>query len=326
MAVHFASSSRAEQVRRRRRKQTSSRRFEAVSRAGTAARTGPLISRPRSSSNNRGSLGGRGTARRGGGVLSAVLPAGLDLRLPALPRFVWSWRLMSAILVVLLGGMLLRLLTDRSMYISGINLGGSALVPGQEIYARSGLAGQHIFWVDPVEVQQNIEKVPGIAAVQVEVEWPNIVTILVTERIPVVTWIENDQSWWVDADGQKFKARVNLPGLLPITRDDADPRPSLNAAEDDPVPAEAIAGALQLRELRPNIELLHYDAQHGLSYQDGRGWRGYFGVGTDMPQKLAVYERLVEDLLAQGIQPHEISVENGLAPYYTGTRPVVDEE
>jgi hypothetical protein len=53
-----------------------------------------------------------------------------------------------------------------------------------------------------------------------------------------------------------------------------------------------------------------------LSYADGRGWRGYFGVGTDMPQKLAVYERLVEDLLAQGIQPRMISVESPRAPYY----------
>ena len=76
-------------------------------------------------------------------------------------------------------------------------------------------------------------------------------------------------------------------------------------------------GALQLQQLRPNIELLHYDSQHGLSYQDGRGWRGYFGVGTDMVQKLAVYEQLVSSLLARGIQPRTISVESYQAPYYT---------
>ncbi|MGH2524598.1 MAG: hypothetical protein ACRDH2_18995, partial [Anaerolineales bacterium] len=82
------------------------------------------------------------------------------------------------------------------------------------------------------------------------------------------------------------------------------------------VPVEAIQGALQLRELRPNIELLHYDSQHGLSYQDGRGWRGYFGVGTDMAQKLAVYETLVDNLLSRGVQPAAISVGNLKAPYY----------
>jgi hypothetical protein len=95
----------------------------------------------------------------------------------------------------------------------------------------------------------------------------------------------------------------------------------------DFVPAEAVAGALQLRQLRPNIELLHYDALRGLSYQDGRGWRGYFGVGTDMAQKLAVYEDLVADLTARGIQPTMISVESAQAPYYQKVDvPQTDEE
>ncbi|MBF8284802.1 MAG: hypothetical protein HW378_3717, partial [Anaerolineales bacterium] len=59
-----------------------------------------------------------------------------------------------------------------------------------------------------------------------------------------------------------------------------------------------------------------YDKQHGLSYQDGRGWRGYFGVGTGMPQKLAVYEALVDNLASRGLYPAVISVENLKAPYY----------
>ncbi|MCC6189701.1 MAG: FtsQ-type POTRA domain-containing protein [Anaerolineales bacterium] len=308
----MAKTTRAEQVRRRRRQQ-GRRRFDAVSRSDGSLRAGPLVSRPRSSP----SLGvaGRAGARAGRrrGSLSGLLPV---VRLPALPRITLAWRHASLAMTLMLAGMLLRMLADPAMYIDGVNLGGAALVPGQEIYARSGIAGQHIFWVDPAAVQRNIAEVPGIASVQVSVEWPNTVTILVTERIPVVTWIENEERWWVDADGQKFKARADLPGLLPVTVDDAAGRPGLHAAKQERVPPEAVAGALQLRELRPNIELLHYDALRGLSYADGRGWRGYFGVGSDMPQKLAVYERLVDDLLAKGIQPRIISVESPLAPYY----------
>jgi hypothetical protein len=62
--------------------------------------------------------------------------------------------------------------------------------------------------------------------------------------------------------------------------------------------------------------MLHYDAVHGLSYQDGRNWRGYFGVGAEMAQKLAVYETLVDNLLSRGIQPMVISVEDLKTPYY----------
>ena len=71
---------------------------------------------------------------------------------------------MSITLVALLSVLLGRMLTDPGMYISGVNLGGAALVPGQEIYAAAGIAGQHIFWVDAAEVQRKMAAVPGIAS------------------------------------------------------------------------------------------------------------------------------------------------------------------
>lgn len=292
---------------RRRRKQDVKRRFQAASRAAVTAR--PLVSRPRR-------VTGRGEAHppgRGRKRFEIALTSGLSLLLPTLPQVQVSWRLASFSLVLLLTAMLGKLLTDPRLFVDGINLGGAALVPGEEIYAESGVARQHVFWVDPDEMQRRIESIPGIAAASVTVRWPSAVTIVVTERIPVVTWIEGEHKMWVDAQGRKFKARGDLPGLLPITVDDA--------AGEFPdagqlVPVEAIQGALELRDLRPNIELLHYDAQHGLSYQDGRGWRGYFGVGTDMAEKLAVYETLVDNLLSRGIHPAAISVESAHAPYY----------
>jgi cell division septal protein FtsQ len=290
---------RSELVRRRRLQQTK-RRYEAVTQAARTVR--PLVSRPRHT-------GTAAVVRRGFSARS-LIPR---VRLPSLPHVTVSWRLASLSLVVLLGAMLIRLIVDPAMYLNrGINLGGAALVPGEEIYRASGVAGQHIFWVDPVKVQQNVLSVPGVASATVTVEWPSTVTIIVRERIPVVKWVEGEREWWVDAEGQKFKARGDLPGLIPITVDDVRD----NVRSYQAVPVEAIAGALQLRELRPNIELLHYDTLDGLSYQDGRNWRGYFGVGANMAQKLAVYETLVDNLLSRGIQPALISVENVKAPYY----------
>lgn len=311
MAANLTKSSRAEQVRRRRLAQSRRRYDSAVTRSSSTVR--PLVSRPRRATGLGTERVGGTYGRRKGGMRGLL--GGLGVGLPAIPRIELSWRMASLFLCLLLGGMLLRVITDRSMFIDGINLGGSALVPGEEIYAHSGIAGQHIFWVDPAEVRRQVLEVPGIAGAAVSVEWPNTVTIVVTERIPVVTWIENERTWWVDADGNRFRARQDLPGLLPITVDDS--KGKTNTPDGAAVPAAAIHGALQLRELRPNIEALHYDSLHGLSYQDGRGWRGYFGVGTDMPQKLAVYERLTEDLTARGIYPKKISVENLDAPYYT---------
>jgi hypothetical protein len=39
-------------------------------------------------------------------------------------------------------------------------------------------------------------------------------------------------------------------------------------------------------------------------------------VGTDMAQKLAIYETLVDNLLARGIHPSKIFVADARAPYY----------
>ncbi len=82
------------------------------------------------------------------------------------------------------------------------------------------------------------------------------------------------------------------------------------------VPEAVMQGALQLRELRPNIDQLYYRPSGGLSYQDGRGWRAYFGTGRDMHQKLVVYETIVADLLAKGLTPEYISVSNQEKPFY----------
>ncbi len=82
------------------------------------------------------------------------------------------------------------------------------------------------------------------------------------------------------------------------------------------VPQPVLLGALQLRELRPNIDKLYYRPSDGLGYQDGRGWTAYFGVGRDMHQKLVVYETVVAYLLERGLRPATISVANQHKPYY----------
>lgn len=82
------------------------------------------------------------------------------------------------------------------------------------------------------------------------------------------------------------------------------------------VPQEVLKGALQLKELRPEIEELYYRPYGGLSFEDARGWRGYFGTGTNMNQKIVIYETIVNDLLSRGIQPVKISVSNQEKPYY----------
>ena len=135
--------------------------------------------------------------------------------------------------------------------------------------------------------------------------------------------IDQDTSEILDAAEQAEDENENMATPTPAapnqnslesgTKEGAEDELSVNQAF---VPKEVLFGALQLRELRPGIEELYYRPYGGLSYQDGRGWRGYFGTGTNMNQKLIIYETIVEDLLNRGIQPIQISVSNQEKPYY----------
>jgi hypothetical protein len=79
---------------------------------------------------------------------------------------------------------------------------------------------------------------------------------------------------------------------------------------------EVVRGAQHLKTLRVNIDVLYYDPVRGLSYQDGRGWRAYFGIGATMDTKLVTYETLVANLESRGLRPLYIDVSNPNAPYY----------
>lgn len=219
---------------------------------------------------------------------------------------------------------------DEQFYLTTIPVDGTTTIPASEVVAASHLAGMHIFATDPNDAAENIMAVSGIISATVTLHWPNQVNIKVEEDTPIALWLENGNQFWVTHNGGLMEARANVPGMLVIeseipaavateSAEDADA-----AAETEPVaqvafvPPEALAGALQLQQLRPNIERLFYQPGNGLSYQDGRGWRAYFGTGTDMKQKLVVYETIVEDLLAKGITPAYISVANQERPFYRG--------
>jgi len=198
--------------------------------------------------------------------------------------------------------------------------------------AASGLGGAHVFSADPNEAAARIAELPGVVSSKVTLAWPNQVEIEIIEDTPIAVWQEGGQQFWITKRSELIPARTPAIGLLTIEYE-VPPTPSADSASTDEaavteetavsphaavgfVPEDVLSGALQLRQLRPNIDKLFYRPASGLSYQDGRGWRAFFGTGTDMNQKLAVYETIVADLQARQIQPAYISVSNQEKPYY----------
>ncbi len=224
---------------------------------------------------------------------------------------------------------------DERFYLTAIPVEGVISVPATEVVRASSLAGSHVFAADPgTAAQQIMDNVPGIISATVTLGWPNQVQINVTEDSPIAIWVEGSNQFWVTRNGRLIPARSQSLGLLMIQSEDeaanaASSEVAVAADEDDEalvvetahphirfVPHDVLAGALDLKRLRPNIDRLFYRPSSGLSYQDGRGWRVFFGTGTDMAQKLVVYETIVDELLAQGLTPAYVSVSNQEKPYY----------
>lgn len=271
--------------------------------------------------------------------------------LSTLKAFIFNSRWLSLGLLAITIYALVDIYHEQRFYLTYIPVKGSVAVTPEEIAEASGLAGRHVFAIDPKDAAENIGELPGIISATVTLHWPNQVFIDVAEEAPIAIWIENGFEYGIAQSGRLIPAVRSDANLLRI-ESEIETKPKPRSATGTPseittasaangtsaartaasagtaaraekpqtslafIPGDVLEGAIQLRELRPTIEKLYYKPDGGLSYQDGRGWRGYFGTGHQMNQKLAVYEAVVADLVARGIQPDYISVSNQEKPFY----------
>jgi hypothetical protein len=234
-------------------------------------------------------------------------------------QFGLSSRILSGLVVA---GLLLTLVvffTADIFYVRGITVVGENYLQEAEVFRYSGIAEMHLFWVEPQEVRQTIlEASPVVADVRVVVGWPpNMVKIYIEEREPALIWTQGGVSALVDLQGNVLRyppADEEYPGMLRVIADSSiEGRPGLNES----VPVDAVHGALQLQSLLSGVQYLRYHPIKGLRFAESESeWDVWLGVGTDMPNKLLIYETLRDNLLSRGIMPIEINVAHPEAVYY----------
>ncbi len=255
-------------------------------------------------------------------LLPTAVPRGMPVRVYI------SMRWFSAFIIIILSVILYLFLTRDVFYIHEIYVGGTHYLTPPEIFERSGLANMHIFWVDPAEVAQKLQADPAIANANVEVGWPpNMVQITITEREPALIWEQSGQRVWVDVRGRVMALRQDLPNLVRVIveKPSKDPHmgkcPLMGMDEvlgpNSCIDTDIVAGALQFKALYPNVYEMVYDPNKGLGFHDGNGWVLWFGDGTYILTKMAVYHRMVEDVVGRGLKPIEFDVSNPDAPFYS---------
>ncbi len=232
-----------------------------------------------------------------------------------------SWRAFSGLISLGLLIVLALFFLSDVFYIRSIVVAGTNYLDKAEVFRVADIAEMHLFWINPGEVQERLEALDVVADARVEVSWPpNMIKIYIEERQPAIMWIQSGVAALVDLQGRVLAYPPDdtvRPDLLRIITDGSlSGPPGLDAV----IPAGAINGALQLQAILAGVPYLRYNADKGLGFrEEPGGWDVWLGTGTDMPNKLLVYETIRDNLASRGITPVFINVANPEGAYYCGS-------
>ncbi|MFW5772632.1 MAG: cell division protein FtsQ/DivIB [Phototrophicaceae bacterium] len=232
-----------------------------------------------------------------------------------------SWRVISALIVVSFSLVLVAFFITDFFYVRHVTVRGARYVSEAEIFRYADIANVHVFWVNPETVSRKIETAsPVIASARVTVGWPpDMVQIVIEEREPALIWVQAGVTALVDIQGRVLRFPSDNEPRPALMRVMAEPIIEGPPGVDVPVPLDAVTGALQLQSLLAGLEVLRYHPAKGLGFREPGGWDVWLGTGTDMPDKLLIYETVRDDLQARGITPVEINVAHPDAVYYCGS-------
>ena len=310
---------RAEAVRLRRRDQTQ-KRVKASS---------VMATRPLPPITSRGGLAYPGTERSSSASTrrsyhASLSMPGIEIRMPAIHLTTAGARarLLSLFLSLLLGAALYLAATLPEFHAAPASVTGNQRISAQEINGALNITGESIFALTGASLEKRLrQEYPDLASAQVAISLPNLVTVSIVERQPVVLWQQGNGYTWIDANGIAFRPRGTPGNLVPVIA--LAPPPALSGQTADPLsPLPYITPDLvkAIQTIAPDVPqgtTMEYDPNYGLGWSDGRGWKVFFGdASKDMPMKLQVYASLVNDLTQKGIQPTFISVQYANAPYY----------
>ena len=310
---------RSDSVRARRSKRKPKKAVRARARgASVASRTiPPMVARGGGMVTLPAPSKSRKEARRRYNV--ALGNTGAEVRLPALPRVRFGWRLASGILVALLLTAIYNLWSSPEFTVQAAEIVGIERITSLEINHLLSVTGESIFVVEPHELQKTLEdNFPELVDVSVRVAFPANVVVEAGERQPRISWEQAGLVVWVDTEGVPFMPRGEVTGLVPVHASDSPPVRKVEEGEIQPLlPPEMVSAILTLSTVAPDDTVLAYDPQHGLGWDDARGWTVFFGPSPkDMHQRLAVYDVVVEELTKQNITPAIINLEYFHAPFY----------
>jgi hypothetical protein len=255
----------------------------------------------------------------------------LPLPLPS-TRVQPGWRLLSFFLLLLCGAGLYLVLSLPIFQVNTAQISGNQRITTDEINAALELDGRPIFLQTPAGLEERaLRAYPELASIDVKVDLPNIVSVHVTERQPIIQWQQDGGYAWIDETGTAFRPRGEAQNLIVVQALAAPPSMNLSL-EGTLVPPpfiseETVRALVALAPYVPPGTPILYDPASGLSWTDSRGWQAVFGLSDkNVEVKVRVYQSLVDWLTQRGIRPNLINVAYPGAPFYRTAQVEAEEE
>jgi len=324
--------SRAEQVRKR-REQEQAKRMERIVKETT--RPIPVTTRAKSNT-PRPKKKPVQNARRRFQIAIPATPAASSrpalarpnfrsLRSISIPRPQFGWRSVSFVIALVLGVGLYYAFKLPQFRVLDAQVVGNQIVSPAEINSVMNVAGQPIFLINTRDLETRLRlNYPELASVRVNISLPNLVTVNVTERKPIIRWEQDGGYTWIAEDGVAFHPNGEIDGLISVIAESAPPVTGTSSDPLNPAPFisnEMVQMLMGLAGHVPPGQFILYDAHMGFGWNDPRGWRVYFGTEADnVTLKMSVYEAMVSSLTQRGIRPALINVTYPTAPYYRMTQ------
>ena len=254
---------------------------------------------------------------------------GVEMRLPSLPVIHPGWRVLS--LLILVSGVLVLnyLLTSPTFKVKSIQVEGLLRLSVDDISRTLDVMNKAIFSLNPKRMEEKISATYAeLTNVSVQVTLPAGVLIRVNERVPMIAWVMENETLWIDGNGFIFTPRGEAEKIVSVSANVLPPMTVVDQLDDGSdsdsedglqafVPEEFINAVFALNSRMPKNSKLVFNNSQGFGWSDPEGWKVFFGTEIgDIESKLQVYYAVVEKLEGEGITPDLISVAYLHAPYY----------
>jgi hypothetical protein len=226
-------------------------------------------------------------------------------------------------------------LSSTAFRIGQVNVTGtqnSALI---DTIQHMGMQGQDIFLVDVAALTARVEALPQVSSASVARQWPNQLTVAVSERVPVLLWETKYGTYSVDAQGRVIAPMSETPDAnqLMAVVDTRTGRGSAKIQPGSQLNAADVRFAMQVFASLPKVTGL---TAFTLNYTDTiaeapgeagsfvivspTGWRAYLGGSGDsnpLDNRLLELRQILVLAQQQQLRLATVDLRFGLRPVYT---------